>query len=300
MCVIIQNNNKTNFFKEVDDVDIKDINPFIRFASLYQYKSKGRYVYGRDNRLFYIVSGEGEILIGSQKFKLTPDSLLYCAQDIVYNIRARNGISYVVLNFDLAQNCNHFTLPFAPVQTTKEKFMMTEPPESNEDNFLDSYYFWENGKGFYNEITNIVSEHSMHHLYYAEKCSAMLKNLLVDMHREILYAQTSTSGAISKVISHINRNYTNPITNSELAGLTKYHEYHLNRVFIKHTGTTMHQYILNKRINKAVQLILTTDLSMGEIAEQSGFNNQTYFSKCFKVQQQMSPTEFKKCFKNKI
>ena len=281
-------------------MEVNDINPFVRFASLYQYKSKGRYVYGKDNRLFYIVSGEGDILVGNQKYKLSADTLFYCAKNIVYNIKSKGGISYVVLNFDLTQDNNHHTLPFAPVQTTKDKFISTETTEYNEENFLDGYYFWKNGKVFYNEITNIVSEHSMRHLYFAEKCSALLKNLLIDMHRETFFAQPSMSNAVSKVISHINRNYTKPITNKELAELTKYHEYHLNRIFIKHTGTTMHQYILNKRLTKAVQLILTTDLAMGEIAKQSGFNNQTYFSKCFKEQHKMSPTEFKKNFKNKI
>lgn len=45
---------------------------------------------------------------------------------------------------------------------------------------------------------------------------------------------------------------------------------------------TMHRYIMNYRIEKALQLIISSNLSFNEIAVLSGFKTQSHFTKCFK------------------
>ena len=77
-------------------------------------------------------------------------------------------------------------------------------------------------------------------------------------------------------------NYFAELTNKKLAALVGYHEFHLNRLFVKYTGTSIHQYIINKRLGEARALMLSTELSLAEISEQVGFNNYSFFSSYFK------------------
>lgn len=64
------------------------------------------------------------------------------------------------------------------------------------------------------------------------------------------------------------------------------------------TGLAPIEYIREVRINRAAKLIETSELSMTEIAEQVGINDSRYFSKCFKHQFGITPTEYKEKKKN--
>lgn len=65
------------------------------------------------------------------------------------------------------------------------------------------------------------------------------------------------------------------------------------KLFKEETGASPHQYYLNLRINRAKSLLQTTELNINEVAFQSGFESEYYFSKFFKKKINLSPTEFR-------
>ena len=66
------------------------------------------------------------------------------------------------------------------------------------------------------------------------------------------------------------------------------------RNFKEYTGTTPTQYLLSLRISNAQSLLESTSFNVTEIAEIVGYNNPLYFSRLFKKQCGVSPTEFRK------
>jgi transcriptional regulator GlxA family with amidase domain len=48
------------------------------------------------------------------------------------------------------------------------------------------------------------------------------------------------------------------------------------------------------RLKRSAYLLEKSDLTIAEVAYQTGFNNAKYFSVCFKKQFELSPSEFKK------
>jgi AraC family transcriptional activator of pobA len=62
------------------------------------------------------------------------------------------------------------------------------------------------------------------------------------------------------------------------------------------TGLTTQQHIHEKLINKAKELLSTTELSVGEIAYTLGFEHLPSFSKLFKAKTKTSPVEFRASF----
>lgn len=62
------------------------------------------------------------------------------------------------------------------------------------------------------------------------------------------------------------------------------------------TGQNTHQHIQNKVIEKAKEKLSTTDLSVGEIAYELGFEHPQSFSKLFKTKTNLSPSEFRQSF----
>lgn len=74
----------------------------------------------------------------------------------------------------------------------------------------------------------------------------------------------------------------------------------MNRIFTKHTGSTIHQYILDVRIRHARTILLNSDQPLSVIAEQVGFNSNTYFSTYFRQVTGLSPAQFRKKHKNTL
>ena len=69
---------------------------------------------------------------------------------------------------------------------------------------------------------------------------------------------------------------------------------YLAKIFKRDKGVTVTEWIRNHRINKACQLLETTDLTIQQIALSVGVENQLYFSKVFKKIKGVSPTEYRK------
>lgn len=69
---------------------------------------------------------------------------------------------------------------------------------------------------------------------------------------------------------------------------------YIGRLFKKHTLNTILNYIIEVRMHKARTLLHTTELPIGDIAEQSGFSNSPYFYKAFKKINGVTPADFRK------
>lgn len=60
------------------------------------------------------------------------------------------------------------------------------------------------------------------------------------------------------------------------------------------TGHSPNEYLRIIRMKKAAELLMTTNLNVGEISYQVGINDQLYFSRIFKSQFEVSPLQFRK------
>ena len=70
------------------------------------------------------------------------------------------------------------------------------------------------------------------------------------------------------------------------------------RNFKEYTELTPTQYLLSLRISNAQTLLESTNYNVTEIADIVGYDNPLYFSRIFKKQSGMSPSEFRRQLKN--
>ena len=69
---------------------------------------------------------------------------------------------------------------------------------------------------------------------------------------------------------------------------------HFRRLFKELTRLSPTQYVIQCRLSRAANLLITTDFLLAEIAESCGFENQFYFSKLFKRHYLVSPREYRR------
>lgn len=99
---------------------------------------------------------------------------------------------------------------------------------------------------------------------------------------------------IEKVLSIMYDEYNLPIDIKKYAALCFVGEDHFIRVFKAYTGLTPYTYQLKIRIDRAIEMLENTSISVGECAEEVGFSDNAYFSKVFKRFTGHSPSYYKK------
>lgn len=99
---------------------------------------------------------------------------------------------------------------------------------------------------------------------------------------------------IHPVLQYMREHITDPIRLEELARQCNVSAAHFCRMFRQITGTPPLQYLANLRLHQAASLLKRTDRTVSQIAEDVGFDDVGYMSRCFKKQFGMTPTQLKR------
>lgn len=99
-----------------------------------------------------------------------------------------------------------------------------------------------------------------------------------------------------KILEYIEENYMS-CTLESAAEHFSFHPNYLSRYIPKHTGKTFKQLVQEQRLNKAVFLLLNTDLTIEEIIGEVGYQNYGFFNKIFKERYSLTPNNYRKKLK---
>ncbi len=97
-----------------------------------------------------------------------------------------------------------------------------------------------------------------------------------------------------KVIDFIHAELHRSISLDDLANLACISKYHFSRSFRQIMGVAPHQYLLQRRIERAKHLLQTSRLSLQEIVREVGYADVSAFSRLFKRNTSVSPTVFRR------
>ena len=99
---------------------------------------------------------------------------------------------------------------------------------------------------------------------------------------------------IDQVIQYIESNLSNKISLTEVANVSHFSAYHFHRIFTGIVGETVNDYIVRRRLERAINLLIfKTELSITRVALESGFSSSANFSKAVKLYFGFSPSEIR-------
>lgn len=101
---------------------------------------------------------------------------------------------------------------------------------------------------------------------------------------------------VASVMSFLQSSYAQKINMADAAARFGISPSGLIKKFRKAVGVLPQRYLINIRIQNAKQLLVNTSMTAAEIAEKTGFENSCYFSKSFKRETGMSPTEYRNAY----
>ncbi|MBQ9766975.1 MAG: AraC family transcriptional regulator [Lachnospiraceae bacterium] len=127
-----------------------------------------------------------------------------------------------------------------------------------------------------------------------------LLQILVLVNTAFQTAENTTPNIMPKLIRdllrYIDTNLSEKITLESLEQKFFLNGTYLSRQFKKHTGLTLRNYLLERRISHA-KTLLATDLSITEVCQQSGFSDYANFIRSFTKATGMSPGKYAKLWK---
>ncbi len=274
--------------------------PFVRYSRYvesHDFNNFNSMICAFDNRLFYCKSGCGSMIIEGKEYSifqgvlaLIPSGVAYC-----YYPDKKDPMKFLALNFDYDARACHITAPIPPVRAENfdkaniiSRICFTDAQVLNAPLVLDKMNIIET------ELEKINSEYMKKEFLYEIRCSNLLHSALT---RIILRAghETLSKGEIlaERIIEYIRENFSKEITLEMLGDTFGYHPNYLNSVFARHTGKPIYSYLIDFRIDEAINLLENTHMSVSEISNAVGFCDISHFSKSFKKKTGRSPSDFK-------
>jgi len=102
--------------------------------------------------------------------------------------------------------------------------------------------------------------------------------------------------AIAPVIQYLEQHYTEQVSMKQMAELAGISSTHLNRQFDQIFGMSPTRFLHSLRIEKARQLLVHSKANVGEIALETGYYDQSHFTRHFRALTQLSPRAFRQRF----
>lgn len=128
--------------------------------------------------------------------------------------------------------------------------------------------------------------------------STLLLTHLLQNYSNVQWKLPVVKGGLSpfvlrNVLAFIEENLGQPLTLAELAAQAALSEYHFARMFRQSTGLAPHQYVMQRRMEKAKALVQHTATPLTDIALACGFNSASHFSNRFRSVTGMTPSQLR-------
>ena len=145
-------------------------------------------------------------------------------------------------------------------------------------------------------VQRIVNELKTKSAYYQYLVVMYYAELLILIYRYMdeAYLPICTNESLKKAIAYIRLNYHENININSIAEHIGISERYLRILFSQHLNLSPLNYLNQIRINKAIELLRNTEMSIKEVCFQCGFQSPQYFSRIFKQQTGISPRKITK------
>lgn len=217
-----------------------------------------------------------------------------------------NGKEYLVQKGEIAiynANTNHMELQYK--NDSAEIYFLS----------IDNVFFQNHGKNYIIAPTdypivnarNMLSQLNMHlmellieansdNLLRNEYLTNLTKLILINILRLLNKDKTAilSNNSIMEAKEYIDKHCCEDLTLDFLASYSCYSKFYFSRLFKDQLGVSPIRYLQNKRLEKALTLLQTTDLSVTDISQQVGFESFAYFCQLFKKVYKTTPTSYRK------
>ena len=163
--------------------------------------------------------------------------------------------------------------------------------------FKQRTFLMTNRREVYEEI---FTELIRHHEFLSSTEEIIVQSLLMKLIYCVIKDSSMTRSCgesgqnhvMQKAMGYIQEHLTEDLRLETVAKAMALSPVYFHNLFKSATGKTLHDYIEEQRIKKAIYLLQTTNDSLTKVAYECGFSSQSYFSFAFKRRMQKTPRSY--------
>lgn len=225
-----------------------------------------------------LILNEAQIIINDTNYTVPKNTLYFISIGDVHEIDAKKDSVLCSVAFDIESISN-------PEVT---KFIKNSPSFTLSLSDDETKWFCEITRKINLERKSVREWAKLH---MQTLLTELIASMMVKHHSSI--TTDIRNNALQNAMKYINQHYKEDITRSDVAEYAFISEDYLTRLFKTHLNTTFKQFLINRRIHHARNLLVNTTLSVSDISIKCGFNSSTYFIDCFKRSVGMTPRMFR-------
>ncbi|MDU1890326.1 MAG: AraC family transcriptional regulator [Dysgonomonas sp.] len=253
-------------------------------------------VYSPFARIYYVKDGEARTIINGKKFDLKPNRLYLTPPFTLHDDECDGRFSLYYIHFyeeaiNKATIFDKFSFPVEIEATSLDQALTERLLQINPNRFLKYIdpQFYDNPPTFSQYIAD-NKKLSLHSVIETQGIlSQLISRFLEFGDRKV----NSKDNRIDDALQYIHENIYNDIRLNDLSGLLHISKDHLIRIFKAEMQCTPLKYIMEKKIEKAQLMLLTTDLRVKDIAYELSIDNVSYFTRLFKSHTNKTPGEYR-------
>ncbi len=237
---------------------------------------KGRVLH--EYQILYITEGEGKLQTRDGIYNLFPGSVMIISPGKWHRYKPNIKTGWVenFIGFE-----GKFARQILSTDILKENLPVVDCGLKEE--ILDAYY----------RIFEITKKEKPGFQQIASGEVVKLVGIIISNIKNRHFSGKPIESIIEKTRQYIHENYFEEFDLKILADNNNIGYSYFRKMFKKFTGLSPGQYLLQIRITKARDLLITTEKSVKDIAFETGFNSIYYFSRLFKEKYGKTPTELR-------
>ncbi|NIY87685.1 AraC family transcriptional regulator [Vibrio campbellii] len=250
------------------------------------------------SELFLVVSGSGKHTVAEYEYPLHKGDVFVINGDIEHGFRDVNKLKIINLMFD--SNTPFFEIPSMRQLSGYQAMFKVEPIARQTTEYKAKLTL---DRQQLPEIERLLSvlkaEYEASLPGFEVMLTSLMQQLVIALSR--MYQDQSqelpqTTLALSRALVFIEQHFSDVGVNSDaIAKAAFISKRQLERLFRQFLDTSPNQYLRDVQLNYATKLLCEeNERSVQHIAEQCGFSDSNYFSKCFKQKFQHSPRSYRK------
>ncbi len=214
---------------------------------------------------------------GSDKVEFCDETIVTTAGTLRFQPKKKKGEKYVITNIEPVESIDIFFETSSELPQASITYQAGDPGELK-SLFVKAESVWRKKKPG-----------------YINSCRSIFYRILYLIEKNENHPKNSDFAKIAKAVDHIHSHYTDAgFEYSEMAKLCEISESYFRRLFLRCMGMTLTAYVRKMRLEYACELLTSPSCkSIAEVARLSGYEDVFYFSKIFRAEKGVPPSEWK-------
>ncbi|NOU62849.1 helix-turn-helix domain-containing protein [Paenibacillus sp. LMG 31461] len=270
-------------------------------AFMMEHKDKDNYPVAFHTHIGYelvrVQSGEAWVILEDEVISIGPNSLLLFQGHIIHKVKRRSTEPY-------ERDMIHFLSDFVPDWDEEGSISIRDQLAQTSVPYCHLRLSVEESEVCERLFASLYHEQNEPHQWGWRKAIQLhLMHLLLLIFRRDSNKQaeepeqrfiTRSAVPLSQIMKCLNRMWRSPCTLDAIADELHMSKYYLCHYFKREVGMSIQQYLMQRKVNEAMRLLLQTHLTMKEVGYQAGFQTPSHFSKKFKEELGQTPEQFRK------